>query len=98
MKLRRAELAIGDILGCNMFNTVLILECDALDGGGLVLREIERSSMVAALIAVLLTSFFLIGLVERRDKAVLRIGYDSIAVLVVYAAGMAAIVGGAIPA
>jgi cation:H+ antiporter len=98
VKLGRAELAIGDILGGNMFNTVLILQCDALDGGGLVLGEVQRSSMAAALIAVLLTSFYLIGLVERRDKVVFRMGYDSIAVLVAYAAGMAAILGGAIPA
>lgn len=94
VKLKRAELAIGDILGGNMFNTVLILQVDTLDGAGLVLRQVERSSMTAALIAVLLTSLYMIGLLERRDKAVLRMGYDSIAVLIVYALGMAAIVGG----
>lgn len=95
-RMRRAELAIGDILGGNMFNTVLILQVDALDGGGLVLRQVDRSSMTAALIAVLLTTLFLIGLVERRDKAVARMGYDSIAVLVVYVAGMAAIFAGVV--
>lgn len=94
VKLHRAELAIGDILGGNMFNTILILQVDALDGGGLVLREVERSSTTAVLIATLLTALYLIGLVERRDKAVLRMGYDSIAVLVVYVAGMAAIIAG----
>ena len=94
VKLRRAEMAIGDILGGNMFNTVLIVLVDALDGGGLVLRQVDRSSMTAALIAVLLTILYLIGLVERRDKSFLRMGYDSIAVLVVYVAGMAAIFNG----
>lgn len=94
VKMRRAELAIGDILGGNMFNTVLILQVDALDSGGLVLRQVDRSSISAALIAVLLTALYLIGLVERRDKAFMRMGFDSIAVLVVYIAGMVAIVAG----
>ena len=91
VKLRRAELAIGDIMGGNMFNTVLILVVDALDGGGPVLQQVDRSTTTAALIAVLLTMLYLIGLVERRDKSFLRMGFDSVAVLVVYAAGVAAI-------
>lgn len=93
-RIRRAELAIGNVLGGNMFNTVLIVMVDAIDQGEPVLRQVDRSSMTAALVACLLTVLYLIGLVERRDKAFLRMGYDSIAVLVVYAAGMAAILAG----
>jgi cation:H+ antiporter len=51
--------------------------------------------MVAALLGILLTMLVLIGLLERRNKAMLRMGYDSIAVLVAYSAGLAAILGGA---
>ncbi|WP_338243795.1 sodium:calcium antiporter [Aurantiacibacter hainanensis] len=94
VKMRRAELAIGDILGGNMFDVVLILLIDLLDQGEPVLRQVEDYSMTAALLGALLTTFILIGLIERRDKHVLRMGYDSIAVLVVYAAGMGAIVAG----
>lgn len=93
-RMRRAELAIGDIMGGNMFNTALIVLVDGLDRGGLVLRQVDRTAMTAALIAILLTMLYLIGLVERRNKSFLRMGYDSIAVLVVYAAGIAAILGG----
>lgn len=94
VRLRRAELAIGDILGGNMFDVVLILLIDLLDTGPPVLEQVDRASMTAALIGVLLTALILIGLVERRDKSKLRMGYDSIAVLVVYAVGMAAILAG----
>ena len=91
VRLRRVELAIGDILGGNMFDVVLIALIDWIDPCEPVLRQVDRGSMTAALVAVLLTVLVLIGLVERRDKAKLRMGYDSIAVLVVYAAGIAAI-------
>ncbi len=92
VKLRRAELAIGDILGGNMFDVVLILLIDILDQGEPVLRQVDDSSMTAALLGVLLTTLVLIGLIERRDKYALRMGYDSIAILIVYSAGIAAIV------
>lgn len=94
VRLRRAELAIGDILGGNMFDVTLILMIDIMATGPLVLHQVDRSAMVAALLGILLTVLLLIGLLERRDKAMLRMGYDSIAVLVAYGAGMAAILGG----
>ncbi len=94
VRLRRAELAIGDILGGNMFDVVLIGFIDVLDQGEPVLRQVDRASMTAALIGVLLTALVLIGLIERRDKYAFRLGYDSIAVLVVYIAGIASILGG----
>ena len=94
VRLRRAELAIGDILGGNMFDIVLIGFIDVLDQGEPVLRQVDRASMTAALIGVLLTVLVLIGLIERRDKYALRMGYDSIAVLVVYVAGIASILAG----
>ena len=95
VRIRRVELAIGDILGGNMFDVTLILLIDILAAGPLVLNQVDRSAMVAALLGILLTMLVLIGLLERRDKAMLRMGYDSIAVLVAYCAGMAAILGGA---
>lgn len=94
VRLRRAELAIGDILGGNMFDVTLILLIDVMAAGPLVLHQVERSAMVSALLGILLTVLVLIGLLERRDKARFRMGYDSIAVLIVYFAGMGAILGG----
>ena len=94
VRMSRVELAIGDILGGNMFDVTLILLIDILAAGPLVFGQVDRSAMVAALLGILLTVLVLIGLLERRDKAMLRMGYDSIAVLVAYSAGMAAILGG----
>ncbi|ANC50600.1 hypothetical protein CP97_14911 (plasmid) [Aurantiacibacter atlanticus] len=95
VRLRRAELAIGDILGGNMFDVTLILLIDVMAAGPLVLHQVERSAMGSALLGILLTVLVLIGLLERRDKARFRMGYDSIAVLIVYCSGMGAILGGA---
>jgi cation:H+ antiporter len=41
------------------------------------------------LLAIAITSIFVIGLAERRDRTFLRMGMDSIAVLVCYFGGVA---------
>jgi cation:H+ antiporter len=94
VRMRKTELAIGDVLGGNMFDVTLILLVDLVYTGGLALHAVDRSSLAAALIAVLLTSLVLYGLIERRDRTVLRMGYDSVAILLVYLLGMGAIVAG----
>ena len=91
VRMRRAELAIGDILGGNMFDVVLILLIDLLDDGEPILRQVDAASMSAALLGIMMTALVLIGLIERGNRQVLRLGYDSIAVIIVYIAGIAAI-------
>jgi cation:H+ antiporter len=37
------------------------------------------------------TAIYLVRLLERRNRTVLRMGYDSVAVLVAYGAGLAGV-------
>jgi cation:H+ antiporter len=82
-------MAISDILGTNLINIAMITLVDVIDGGEPVLGRLGVFSIFGALLAILLTSLFQAGLAERRDRSVFRMGYDSIAVLVVYAGGVA---------
>lgn len=88
-RLNRGDLAVGDILGSNMINLALLLLIDGLYRGPPVFDELEAGAAVSALVAAVLTLIFMMGLIERRNRSLLRMGYDSIAVLVVYAAGLA---------
>lgn len=94
VRLRQTELAIGDVLGGNMFDTLLILLVDVVYVGAPVLGEVDPSSATAALLGVLMTCVFLIGMIERKDRTIFRMGYDSLAVLVTYFVGMALILLG----
>lgn len=42
-----------------------------------------------ALLAILLTGVFLVGMIERHDRTVLRMGYDSMVALACYVTGVA---------
>jgi cation:H+ antiporter len=88
VRLGRYEMAIGGIFGTNLFNVMVIVLVDALHPGDPVLASIGTFAGFGALLAMLLTAVFLIGMVERRDRTVFRMGFDSLAALAVYVAGL----------
>lgn len=89
VRLRRYEMAMGNVFGANLFNTLIIVVVDAIHPGAPVLVEAGRFAAFAALLAIVLTALFLVGMMERRDRTVLRMGIDSLGVLVCYSAGVA---------
>jgi cation:H+ antiporter len=92
-KLRRYEMAISDIFGTNLFDVVLIFLIDALFRGEPVLRTVGPFATFGALLGIMVTVIFLVGLIERRDRAFLRMGPDSIAVILAYAGGLVVLYG-----
>jgi cation:H+ antiporter len=88
VRLQRYEMAISDVFGTNLFNVTIIVLVDALHSGGSVLVAAGRFAAFGALLSIALTALFLIGILERRNSTVLHMGWDSLAVLIVYAAGV----------
>jgi cation:H+ antiporter len=88
VRLGRYVMAVSDIFGTNLFNGGLLFVVDAVYRGGPVLNEVGDFAAFAALLGVIVSALFLVGLIERRDKTVLRMGYDSLAVLAAYGAGV----------
>lgn len=82
-------MAISDILGTNILNIGLIFIVDMIASGDAVLTSVGTFGAVAALIGIFVTTLFVIGLAERRDVTVFRMGVDSAAVLVAYFGGLA---------
>jgi len=87
IKLGANELAISDIFGGNAFLPVLFLVADLLSGEA-VLPRAQHSDIYLAALGVLLTTVYLGGLLFRPRRQVLRMGVDSVAVLVLYALGV----------
>lgn len=89
VRLRRYEMAMADVLGTNLFNVTIIVLVDALHPGGPVLVEAGRFASFGALLAIVMTGLYLVGMIERRNRTLLRMGFDSLAALCCYAAGVA---------
>jgi cation:H+ antiporter len=88
VRLKRYEMAVSDVFGTNLFNVTIIFAVDALYDGGPVLAEVGPFAGFAALLAIVLTALYVAGMIERRDRTVLRMGVDSLAAIATYGAGV----------
>jgi cation:H+ antiporter len=93
VRLQRYEMAISDIFGTNLFNVTIVVIVDFMHSGEPILLSAGPFAAFAALLALMLTSFFIVGLLERRDRTVLRMGWDSAAVLLGYCGGLVVLHG-----
>jgi len=88
VKLGNQQMAVSNILGTNCLEVALFFLGDAVYRGGPILAATDRGGLFAATIGMVVTGIYLLGLLERRDRTVLRMGYDSLGVLVTYSGGM----------
>lgn len=81
-------MAMSDIFGTNLFDLSFLFIIDVTGGGEAVMNQVGPFSGFAAIMAITVTSIFLVGLAGRRNRTVLRMGYDSLAVLATYLCGL----------
>ena len=81
------QLAVSDIFGGNAFLPVLFLLACVLSGQA-VLPRAHATDIYLTALGMLLTLVFLAGLVFRPQRRILRMGPDSLAVLVLYVVGL----------
>src|SRR5690606_28692730 len=88
LRIRQYDMAFGQVLGTNFVNLSLILLADIAFDGGPVISELGAFETVSALLGAALTGIFLVGLLERRNPVVMRMGYDSAAVILLFVGGL----------
>lgn len=85
------KLAMGDIFGGNAFLPVLFLLVTLISGKA-VLPSAHASDRYLTALGALLSAVYLAGLVFRPRRQILRMGIDSVVVLVLYAVGVMGLV------
>jgi cation:H+ antiporter len=85
------QLAVSDIFGGNAFLPVLFLLAGLLSGSA-VLPQAQATDIYLTALGIVLTVVYLWGLVTRPHRQVWRMGIDSSAVLLLYAAGIAGLI------
>lgn len=81
-------MAAGNIFGANAFQLALLLPADVLYSEGLVIEALDTTTIFLPALAIVMTSVYLWGALERRDRTVLGLGVDSAAVIVLYLGGI----------
>jgi cation:H+ antiporter len=87
IKLGDRSLAFSDIFGGNAFLPVLFLIAD-LAGGTPALPQAHASDIWIAILGLVLTAIYIVGLVLRRERSVWRLGPDSLLAIIVYGLGI----------
>lgn len=88
-RIGRFTMAISDILGTNLINVGLVFVIDLVASGEPVLGQADSFSIFGVLLSIVVTTLFIAGMAERRDRTIWRMGLDSIAVLILYSGGVA---------
>jgi cation:H+ antiporter len=84
LKMGAVDLAVGNILGSNLFNMAILAIDDFLYWRGPLLRQISTSNAITAVGAMVMTAIAIIALVYRSKKRVLFFSWESLATYVVY--------------
>ena len=81
-------LAVGNLLGSNCFNMVILLVLDIVDGPGSILAQAEPGIVVAAVFAMLLMGQVLLDLLNRAEHRIWYLEPGPALVVLTYVAGL----------
>jgi cation:H+ antiporter len=81
-------LAVGNILGSNCFNMMVLLVLDVVDGAGSVLAQAEAGVVLGAVFAIVMMGQVLLDLLNRAEHRVWYIEPGPGLIVLTYAAGL----------
>ena len=88
VRIDNPQLALGDVLGSNMFNMLILGVVALLFGGKRFVQRVAPEQGYLIVLAALLTGMAVLFAVFKSDVSVWQVGLSSIIVLVVYLLGM----------
>ena len=81
------DLAVGNLLGSNVFDIWILGLDDLLYAKGPLLSHVTPTHLISAISAIVMTSIALVGLSYRAEQKRLFLALDSLGIAVVYAIG-----------
>lgn len=82
------DLAVGNLLGSNAFNMLILLPLDLADGSGPLLAQVETGVLVGALFACILTGQTLLEILNTAEERIWYLEPGAFFRVVTYAIGM----------
>jgi len=86
-------MAVSNILGTNCLEVALFFLADLVYRGGPILAATDQSARFAGALGLVVTSIYVLGLLQRRNRTVMNMGLDSIGVLTAYVIGLVTLYG-----
>jgi cation:H+ antiporter len=90
IRLGAIDLAIGNVLGSNLFNITLFFVYDLVDRGGNFWASLNNANGFAAVMTIMMTGVVIISLMYRASpKTPYRISWDGLAIAGMYVGSIA---------
>ncbi len=87
------DLAVGNLLGSNLFNVLILAIDDVVYTPGLLLKDASDANVVSVLSTVAMSAVVIIGLTYRVRGKRFLLAWDAALVLVIYVANLALLLG-----
>jgi len=87
-KMNMITISVANLLGSNIFNILILSIDDLFYTKGSLFEHMDHSNLWSGGIAVLMTATVIIGLIYRAEKKRLRLAYESLALILIYLAGI----------
>jgi len=81
------DMAIGNLLGSNIFNIAIIPVADIFFTKGAILASVSRDHILTAVLGIVMTNIVIMDLIYRAKKVPWRIGWGSISIIILYLLG-----------
>jgi cation:H+ antiporter len=81
------DMAIGNLLGSNIFNIAIIPVADIFFTKGAILANVSPNHILTAVLGIVMTNIVIMDLIYRAKKVPWRIGWGSISLIALYFLG-----------
>jgi cation:H+ antiporter len=81
------NMAIGSLLGSNIFNIAIIPILDIVFTKGAVLAHVSQNHILTAVLGIVMTNIIIVDLIYRAKRVPWRIGWGSISLIALYFVG-----------
>lgn len=82
------DLAVGNLLGSNCFNMVILLPLDVVEGPGPMLARVEAPLAAGALFAILMMTQAMMGVLNKSERRVWFLEPDAVFLILTYGVGL----------
>ncbi|WP_038056480.1 sodium:calcium antiporter [Thermodesulfobacterium hydrogeniphilum] len=84
LRLKAVDLAIGNLLGSNLFNIIILAVDDLFFTKGPLLSFVSKNHLIPALFSILMISIIIIGILYRTEKKKILLAWDSLLIIIIY--------------
>ncbi|MGA7671884.1 MAG: hypothetical protein WBW04_15760 [Nitrolancea sp.] len=82
------DLAVGNLLGSNVFNMVILIPLELIHRHGPILAEADEAVLIGAAFAIFLTSLTVLEVLNRSERRVWYLEPDAVFRLIIYLFGL----------